>query len=74
MKSRKGRIVFFIGALGAGGAERVISILTRHLAEKGVPVEIVLYYDSEPFYEIHPGVKVTFIERETKSKNIVKNI
>ena len=66
-KSR--RIVFFIGALGNGGAERVVSILTRHLANKGHPVEIVLYYDSVPFYEIHPDVRITYVERETRSKN-----
>ena len=68
------RVVFFIGALGSGGAERVISILTRHLACAGIPVEIVLYYDSEPFYEIHPDVRITYVERENHSKNLLKNI
>ena len=68
------RVVFFIGALGSGGAERVISILTRHLAEAGILVEIVLYYDKEPFYEIHPDVRITYVERETHSKNLLKNI
>lgn len=70
---KKSGIVFFDASLGSGGAERVISILTRHLANAENPVEIVLYYDSEPFYEIHPNVKITYIERETKSKNILKN-
>ena len=71
--TKPNRVVFFIGALGNGGAERVISILTRCLADAGIPVEIVLYYDREPFYEIHPGVRITYIERETKTKNILKN-
>ena len=71
-KSR--RIVFFIGTLGNGGAERVISILTRHLANMGLSIEIVLYYDSVPFYEIHPDVRITYVERETSSKNILKNL
>ena len=71
-KSR--RIVFFIGTLGNGGAERVISILTRHLANMGLSIEIVLYYDSVPFYEIHPDVRITYVERETCSKNILKNL
>ena len=73
MEVKTSKVVFFIGALGNGGAERVISILTRHLATVGVPVEIVLYYDREPFYEIHSDVRITYIERETKSKNIIKN-
>lgn len=68
------RMVFFIGKLGNGGAERVISILTHHLAEKKIPVEIVLYYDEEPFYEIHPEVKITYVERETNSKNLLKSM
>ena len=72
--TKSGRIVFFIGTLGNGGAERVVSILTRHLANKGIPVEIVLYYDSVPFYEINPDVQVTYVERETRSKNILKNL
>lgn len=68
------RIVFFIGTLGNGGAERVVSILTRQYITMGIPVGIVLYYDSEPFYDIHPDVKITYIERETKSKNLLKNM
>lgn len=72
--TKANRVVFFIGTLGNGGAERVISILTRHLAEAGMPVEIVLYYDEVPFYEIHPDVRITYIERETKTKNLLKNI
>ncbi len=67
-------ILFFTAALGNGGAERVISILTHHLAEMKIPVEIVLYYDLEPFYEIHPTIKITYIEKETRSKNLLKNI
>lgn len=72
--TKEKRIVFFIGALGNGGAERVISILTRKYVDMGIPVEIVLYYDEEPFYQIHPDVKITYIERETKSTNVLKNV
>lgn len=67
------KIVFFIGTLGNGGAERVVSILTRQYVNMGIPVEIVLYYDEEPFYDIHPDVQITYIERETRSKNVLKN-
>lgn len=67
-------IVFFIGALGSGGAERVVSILTRQYVQKGIPVEIVLYYDEHPFYDIQPEIKITYVERETGSRNMLKNI
>ena len=68
------KIIFFIGTLGNGGAERVVSILTRKYFSMGLPVEIVLYYDQEPFYDIHPDVKITYIERETKSTKLLKNL
>lgn len=67
------KVTFFIGTLGNGGAERVISILANHLSKMGMSVEIVLYYDSEPFYTINPDVKIVYVERETGSKNILKN-
>ena len=67
-------IVFFIGTLGNGGAERVVSILSRHYVSMGFPVKIVLYYDEKPFYDIHPDVQIIYIERETKSRNILKNL
>ncbi|MBR2011004.1 MAG: glycosyltransferase [Clostridia bacterium] len=68
------RHVFFIGTLCHGGAERVISILTKHMADNGMNVKIVLYYDAEPFYPIHPNVEIIHIEKETGTKGIFKNI
>lgn len=72
MKEKK--IIFFIGTLGQGGAERVISILSKAMADRGYQVDILLYFDSAIFYEIHPKVNVIFVERETSSKNIFKNL
>lgn len=68
------RYVFFIGTLMQGGAERVISILSKKMIEKGMDVSILLYYDREIVYDIDPNIKITVVERETQSKNILKNI
>ena len=68
------RIVFFDGSLKQGGAERVISVLSKYLVKKEYIVEIILYYDREQFYEIHPDVKVISIEKETHSKNVFQNL
>ena len=68
------KIVFFDGTLREGGAERVISILTREMANNDVPVEIVLYYDEEVFYTLHPNVKVTSVYKQTGKKSLIKNI
>lgn len=71
---QKEKIIYFIGTLGNGGAERVISILTRQMVGMGYPVEIVLYHDSVPFYDIHPDVRITYVEKETRSRNLFKNV
>lgn len=68
------RIVIFNGSLMQGGAERVISILSRHMIDQGFGVEIVLFLDREVFYEIDPRVKLTVAEKETGSSNLVKNL
>ena len=68
------RCVVFIGTLKQGGAERVISILTRQMAQKNLDVKILLYYDEPIFYELDPRVKIDIVEKNTNSRNILKNI
>lgn len=70
----KKRFVFFIASLGKGGAERVVSTLTRKMAEEGHSVEILLYMDSTPFYETDSRVRISSVQRETKTNNILRNI
>lgn len=66
--------LFFIGTLTNGGAERVVSILSGNMAEQGMNVEILTYYDMPIFYQIHPKVKITCVEKETGTKGKVKNL
>lgn len=68
------RYVFFIATLGKGGAERVVSVLTKKMAEEGKNVEILLYMDSEDFYETDSRIKITKVQKETKSKNLLTNL
>lgn len=53
------KLIFAIPDLGSGGAERVVSILTYHLIQKGYDVEILLMFGSEIKYRIHNNVKIT---------------
>ena len=69
----KKRYIFFIGTLCDGGAERVTSILSGQMADRGMEVEILTYYDRPVFYKIHPNVKVTSVEKSTGTKNKVHN-
>lgn len=73
-QSKKTRYLFFVGALREGGAERVISILTRHMAQKGMDVKILLYYEDAPFYSIDPRVECVHVRKETGSGNVAKNL
>lgn len=53
------KIVFFIGSLGGGGAERVISILANHYAARGWDVEIALLLKNEIRYSLDERIKIT---------------
>lgn len=68
------RIVFFDGTLREGGAERVISILSNELIDRGFDVSILLYYDDDVFYDIDERINIVSVEKENKSKKIIKNI
>lgn len=72
--SKDKRIVFFVGTLMEGGAERVISILSRKMHEQGFDVQILLYYDREIFYEIGSDIKITVVQKESGSSNSLKNL
>ncbi len=68
------KYIIFDGTLQEGGAERVISILSKHLTDIGRRIEIVLYYDREIFYKIDDRIKITIVERETGTTSRIKNL
>lgn len=68
------RYIFFIGTLRNGGAERVVSVLASQMAEQGVDVEVLMYYDKPVFYELSSKVKVTAVEKETGKKGKIQNL
>ena len=43
------KIMLSCGTLQQGGAERVISVLSKEFVEKGHEVKIILYYDRPVF-------------------------
>lgn len=62
------RIVFFLGGMGGGGAERVISILSRDYAERGWSTDIcaLLLYKSD--YELHNTTRFLDFTGHTDSR------
>ena len=70
----KRNICFFIGTLCDGGAERVVSILSKEFSKTGYNVNILTYYDKADFYEIDSSVTRTRVCLETNSTYVFKNI
>lgn len=62
------RIVFLIGSMGRGGAERVISILANSYAERGWKVDILMLLNNRCNYELNHNVNVIPICNEDKSR------
>lgn len=52
------KITFFIGSLGRGGAERVISILANHYCKKGWNVDIALLLNTKVGYELEDKIRI----------------
>lgn len=69
----KNKIVIFCGALGSGGAERVLSILSNPLAEQYDSVDYIMWYDLPVFYTINPKINLISIEKTT-GKSFLKKI
>lgn len=66
------KISFFIGSMGGGGAERVISILANHYAEKGWDVEIALLLKNEVGYTLDENIKI--VDLTGKHASYFKNL
>ncbi len=52
------KIIVSIATLGSGGAERVLSVLSKHLVERFDEVHYVLWEGGTPFYEMNNRVKI----------------
>lgn len=62
------RIVFFIGSMRRGGAERVISILANEYASKGWNVDIVVLLFNEVGYKLNDAVRIVDYTGNRKSR------
>lgn len=67
-KDNSKRIVFLIGSMGKGGAERVISILANYYAEKGWQVDILLLLHNCCEYSLNENIRIIPICIENKSR------
>ncbi len=70
----KKKVFFFCASLQAGGAERVLSVLSAPLAEHYDEVQYLMWYDAPIFYEIDKRVKVVSVERESTNKGAMSKM
>ena len=52
------RVVFFLGSMGSGGAERVVSIIANDYAVRGWSVDICILLKKEVSYQLNPTINV----------------
>jgi GalNAc-alpha-(1->4)-GalNAc-alpha-(1->3)-diNAcBac-PP-undecaprenol alpha-1,4-N-acetyl-D-galactosaminyltransferase len=74
----KGSLVFVIGSLDPGGAERVVSLLASKFVQEGYSVTIISKQKCTPFYELDSKVNVWYpsnqIEYSSKFRRIFTSI
>ena len=63
------KISFFIGSMGKGGAERVISILANYYANNGYQVDIILLLSNKIEYQLNENINV--INLSTNTNNFI---
>lgn len=62
------KIVFFIGGMGWGGAEKVISILADSFVKRGYDTTIVTLLNKNNVFQLDPRIKILPFVRENKSR------
>lgn len=68
------KIMFSIGTMSHGGAQRVISIIAEQLIKQKHEVEILTYYDEQPWYGLDSQVKLTCDEKLIEKTHPLKHI
>lgn len=72
-KTTKNKILVSNATLGSGGAERVLSILSKPLADK-YDVTFVLWLDAPFFFQIDERIKTVVIPKEIGSNDELKRM
>lgn len=62
------KLVFILPDLGAGGAERVVTILGREMVQRGILVDILLFLSNRVQYDVPEGVRVVKLNTYSLSK------
>ncbi len=67
MNSKK-RIAFILGSMRRGGAERVVSLISNHYANKDWEVDIILLLDGKSEYNLSNKIRIISLADNSKSR------
>jgi len=59
-------LLFVVGSMGSGGAERVASIIANHLVKRGWRISIAMLLDGTIYYELDPAIALYDFSRPNK--------
>lgn len=65
------KIMFCVGNMGKGGAERVIANLSKYLVSNNHKVVIVTTTSTDSQYELDKNIKIVAVDKKQTKKNIV---
>jgi GalNAc-alpha-(1->4)-GalNAc-alpha-(1->3)-diNAcBac-PP-undecaprenol alpha-1,4-N-acetyl-D-galactosaminyltransferase len=67
------RIAFVIPSLGAGGAERVVSLLANDWSANGHEITLVTFDapDTAPFFSLHPGIALRGLSAPAEPRGLL---
>lgn len=68
------KLLFVAANLGAGGAERVMSLLANQFVEKGYKVEFVFLKKDIRYYPLQQQISITLVEHECGSDSLAKKL
>lgn len=68
------KLLFVAANLGAGGAERVMSLLANQFVKKGYEVEFVFLKKDIRYYPLQEQITITLANNECESDSLVKKI
>lgn len=68
------KITFVTASLGSGGSERVVSLLSNCLSERGYDIEIICLKYNEVYYSLNEKVHVTLANKEMTSHGLLTEI
>lgn len=64
----KRKIAFVLGGMSFGGAERVISILANHYADKGWQTDIITLLKPDCDFQLHPSIRLIHMGGSASSR------